>query len=211
MLLLLSTLALAGSADVGPWNVTWSDTTITVKDGSSTSVELKDTSKQGESKEWKVVGVVGPWVTVEHTWYYEGGAHPSYGQIWVARDITRPGAPRVDLTDLWPEKVVLDALLADKVVQQARKGATGRPETVQALLQSLDGGCDMDLGPRLQSAWVIHSVRGDKVAVRLGASHGCEVARGNFTQLGVWLPIPDGMKTVVQQADQRGTLYEDLK
>lgn len=204
--LLLLIAALGGSHTLGPWTVTWSDDSIAVTDGKDESLRLDDTKAEDSVQEWAVLSVVGPWLSTEHTWYAEGGAHPSYGTIWETRDITRSARP-VSLTDLWDDAVVLDALLADTVVQKARPEGAPRPATAHALLEELDGGCEMDLGPRLLTSWALHSVRGDQVAVRIGVTHGCEANRGAFAQLGLLLPIPDGMKAALADAEKAGTLF----
>jgi hypothetical protein len=41
--------------------------------------------------------------------------------------------------------------------------------------------------------FAFHHVKGDQVAVRIGLSHGCEVARGALTQIGLYLPIPKAL------------------
>lgn len=208
LVILLTALASAGSTSVGPWTASWTDDVITVSDGTETSLELVDHSADNAQESYDVISVVGPWISVEYSWYAEGGAHPSYGTVWRVHDMTRAGQ-RVKLTDLWDDEVLLKALLADSVIARSRRG-DGTPKTVDDLVASLDGGCEMDLSARMLESWAIHSVKGDKVAVRIGLTHGCEVNRGAFTQLGVWLPIPTGMKAAVAQADARGTLYEDL-
>lgn len=42
---------------------------------------------------------------------------------------------------------------------------------------------------------------GEKAAIRIGLSHGCEAARGNLTQLGIVLNIPVKLKALLQEAN----------
>jgi len=52
-------------------------------------------------------------------------------------------------------------------------------------------------------SFAFHHVKGNDVAVRIGLSHGCEVMRGNFTQLGVYLPMPKKMRSALERAASR--------
>ena len=56
------------------------------------------------------------------------------------------------------------------------------------------------MGPICLSNFAFYSVQGNNVAVRISLSHAGEVCRGQMTQLGILLPIPESMKAAVAAA-----------
>jgi hypothetical protein len=48
--------------------------------------------------------------------------------------------------------------------------------------------------------FAFHHVEGNKVAVRIGLSHGAEVWRGHLTQMGLLLPIPARLSRPLEAA-----------
>jgi hypothetical protein len=150
--------------------------------------------------------VVGSILSVKHTWYAEGGAHPSYGTRFFAVDALT--GQDVSLRTLFDDQTLFQALAADKVVKSHVTGESP-PTTLDALLNALDGGCEMDLGPGMMTHYAFDDLDGSRVAVRIGLSHGCEVMRGNFTQIGVWLPVPAALAAPLVAADRDGALMED--
>jgi hypothetical protein len=195
------------SAAHGPWTVSWTPADVTVTAPGMDPQRLDgDFTEENYQDDAAVIAVVGPWVTVSHSWYGEGGAHPTYGTTWRVHDLTRRGEP-AHLTDLFPEEDLLAALAQDDVVR--RMLGDHVPTSVGDLLASADGGCEFHV-PSLTESWAFHHVKRDKVAVRIGLPYGCEVMRGTFTQIGIYLPIPPLLRPLLREADERGTLMEDL-
>jgi hypothetical protein len=73
-----------------------------------------------------------------------------------------------------------------------------------------DDPCDMELGWNMLDSFAFHHIEGEKVAVRIGLSNVCSAANGMFTQLGLLMPIPQKLKTLLQEAASRKTLMKDL-
>ncbi len=165
--------------------------------------QLGEPSGDGEQHDirWNLLSAVGPLVSVEThgEGYVTGTAHPyAYGTI-TAYDARRGGKPAV-LTDYFASRDILTALLADGLVRKAlgSQPAAARPRTLAALQAALAGyqseDCVYAFGPDLLSSFAFHHVAGDRVAVRFGLSHGCEVARGRLTILAIYLPIPTALR-----------------
>lgn len=168
--------------------------------------------------------VVGSIVSLERLQYLScrGAAHPSVHTSYVALDLARteregivPGdgedgiGREVSLTDLFPDEQVLAALLGDRLVQrriEEIRGKTIRPRTTAELVALIEGGseCEYAFESDMLRSFAFHHVEGDRVAVRIGLSHGCEAARGRLTQIGILLPIPPALRTALESAS-RGT------
>jgi hypothetical protein len=179
-------------------------------------VEAKQCSEAGESH--SVLSIVGTRVSFgSHFWGDCGGAHPQEVTTWTAVDAARGRQP-VSLASLFPADAILRALLADRLVKKALEGQHV-PESLDALLKVLSWktgggepeGCAYRFGEELLEHFAFHHLEGDQVAVRIGLSHGCEVMRGNLTQIGILLPIPAGLAADLASAASRehGFLMKD--
>lgn len=220
---LLGSLLAAGEgrqAVHGEWTFHWderaawathpgSSQRVPIYTAERTASQDKDGDRFWSERSHVMCSLVGPYASFQETSIGEGGAHPS---VWIIYRTCRPGAKDdVKLTDLFPEPVIVKALAADGVIAKARSGK-GEVSTLKALCDQLDGGCEMDLSSEvLNGSFVFHHVEGDKVAIRIGVPHGCEAARGNFTQLGLLLPIPTSLRKALDQAQKEHTLAMHLK
>lgn len=170
--------------------------------------EVGPTKPGEESHEvsWQLLSVVGPIVSFEQAGggYAKGTAHPYAYRQYEAVDLRKKGRPAV-LTDFFPRETILKALLGDKVIQRALVGKA-RPKTLEGLLKALDGytseDCTYGFTDDLLSSFAFHHLEGNQVAVRFGLTHGCEVARGSLTTLGVLMPIPPSLKGALEEARQ---------
>ena len=153
----------------------------------------------------RILSAVGSIVSIENSYYYEGGAHPSYGTIWKTVDLE--AGESGNLAAIFPEDEILAALRADRIVREAYRGGE-EPGSLFELIDNLDGGCDMRFSRDMLADYAFHHVREDRVAVRIGLTHGCEVMRGSFTQLGVYLDIPPVLSEALDRANVNGWLME---
>lgn len=153
----------------------------------------------------RVLSVVGALVSVHESesGYCEGAAHPYAVQTFRALDMRRQ-AERAKLTDWFPKAEVYKALMGDRIVQKALGGQ--KPKTLDALLKALDGyqsdDCAYGFSDDLLTRFAFHHLKGKQVAVRLGLTHGCEVNRGQLTQLGLYLPIPPALEAPLRRAER---------
>jgi hypothetical protein len=166
---------------------------------------------------YRLVSVVGTLASLEHSmWADCGGAHPSAMTSYEVVDATLP-THRTTLLDHFSEAEILGALQTDPLVRKALGQA--RPATVRELLKSLSGktgggdpeGCGYAFSEGMLGSFAFHHVEGGALAVRIGLSHGCEVMRGNLTQMGLLLPIPRRLAANVGAAvmRQEGFLMKD--
>lgn len=153
-------------------------------------------------KSW--VGTLVSFEQEDH-WNCLTTAHPgAYTQVKTYNLTT--GAP-LKLTDIFPDKQVLQALLADKIVKKnLSPGSSGQFSSSQQLVDYLThngvGECAYTFGSDSLTNFYFHHIRNNQVAVRLGLSHGCEAARGNLTELGLYLPIPTAWSSSFKNAQQ---------
>jgi hypothetical protein len=205
------------AGESGGLHVEWTPQGIAVRQPGGKSVDLFERSKgeqgcEGEQTD-RLLSVVGSIVSYEEFvgTTCEGAAHPSAITFYAAVDAAHPGQ-KLRLTDLFADADVLRALLADAVVK--RHVPKPAPKTTAALVKALEGSdpeCEYSFGPDLLNRFAFHHVEGNQVAVRIGLSHGCEVARGKLTQLGILLPIPPTLREPLERASTRaeGFLMRD--
>jgi hypothetical protein len=172
------------------------------------------------SASFKVLSVVGPWVSYEHSrGGYTGGAHPYASTSYVTEDVTKEKGA-FSLLEVFPEKDVLAALKADSFIRKyiADEAAFKKAQTVEALLQSLGAGEDcvgFEYGglESVKQSVAFHHVEGNKVAVRISFGYAGEVCRGQHFVVGVLLPIPASLRPAFDRAAKRqeGFLMKDAK
>jgi hypothetical protein len=201
----------------GGVRVEWTTRGIVTRPPESRPIDLFDrpTSEPGCEGELglRLLSVVGSIVSYELSegTTCENAAHPSAITLYAAVDAAHP-AQKVRLTDLFADSDVLRALMADAVVK--RHLPKTPPKTTDALVQALaesNPECEYSFGPDLPTRFAFHHLEGSRVAVRIGLSHGCEVARGKLTQLGILLPVPPSWKDALERANARteGFLMRD--
>ena len=156
----------------------------------------------------EMLSVVGPYVSYQRDYYYDGGAHPSYGSGFVAYNLKTDTSVR--LQDIFDEKDVLNALQKDEFIQ-SNLTEERYFSSLQSLFEHLDGECNHYFSMENLEHFAFHHIKGNEVAVRIGISYGCEVMRGNFSQIEIYLPIPASLKKIFNQAKEKGTLMADLK
>ncbi|RKH21535.1 hypothetical protein D7X74_01190 [Corallococcus sp. CA047B] len=178
-----------------------------------------DTSNWEGFESYKVLSVVGPWVSYETSISgYTGGAHPYAHESYVTQDVSKdPGA--FSLLDAFAEKDVLKALKADAFVRKHIRDddAFKKARTVQAMLESLDPGEDcvgFSSGlDAVKRSVAFHHLEAHKVAVRIAFGYDNESCRGNKFVVGVLLPLPVALRPAFERAAKReeGFLMKDAK
>ena len=150
--------------------------------------------------------VVGSIASYYESTYVEctGAPHPHQRATYRAVDVSRPRTP-AKLTDWFPEQEVRAALLADPLVRKALADAHVRtpPARLDALVKLLSESnteCKYSFPEDLLTHFAFHHLEGNRVAVRLGLPHGCEVVQGRLTELGILLPIPERLKAPLARA-----------
>ncbi len=213
----------------------WTSDDITARNGAgrlaySVKRTLKQEAKVGAEHDtdvnsyWEVncrmLSVVGSLLSYERDDYWEGGAHPSGSEAFIAFDASNPGKP-LALTDLFPDAQILRALLADPIVQRVRKQAnlkdtpaTSAQLAKQLAEQTFDAadGINYSFPPDLLRDFAFHHIENGKVAIRFCLPHGSEIYRFHHTQLGILLPIPAALRPALTRASHRqeGYLMQDL-
>jgi hypothetical protein len=156
--------------------------------------------------------------------YCERAAHPSHTNCFATMDLAKPGefpAKLVKLTDYFPEKVILKALLADPVIKKAlrQRQRSLPPKTLDELYARFQdepfevGECSYYLPEDFLTRFAFHHIEHGNVAIRLALPYYAEVCRGYFIELGLLLPIPASLREPLAQAKTRkaGFLMQDQK
>lgn len=163
-----------------------------------------DVDEETEVGQYDILSQVGPILSVNVSLYWEGGAHPGHLARISTVNLDKDKTPFL-LTDIFPEDQILSALLNDKVVKKALRNK--KPRNLAELIQVADGGCEISFYS-LKEAFAFHHIKGNNVAIRIGLPHGCEAMRGNYTEIGIYLPIPVHLKSLLDQASRRGALMK---
>jgi len=166
-----------------------------------------DVNKEDEISNYEISSLVGPILSVAESLYWEGGAHPGHLARLETINLDTGKTP-VLLTDIFPEEEIVKALRNDKVVKKAL--GKKHPKKLSEIMEMADGGCEISFSHTNES-FAFHHVKGGNVAVRIGLPHGCEAMRGNYTELGIYLPIPHNFTEYLKQAEKNHTLLKHLK
>jgi len=228
----------------GGYDVTWSDRDISARRASDGAVVFS--ARRLADAEWaemdtdpadtpsvreyerkvRLLSVVGSVISLEEATYCDcGGAHPISWTRFIAYDLARSTAARphaVSAGDLVPETDLLRALAADRLIQQAMRGAGLRAlpplARVGKALQGQDiqpagEECTYGVGEQFPTAFAAHHVENGRVALRFSLSHAVEVCRGMMIQVGVLVPPRARVMADLNAAAARraGFLTKDLR
>lgn len=166
----------------------------------------------------KILSVVGSLISVELSEYGQcpGAAHPNVTTSYESVVLANPDRP-IALTHYFDEKDIYQALINDGIVKKVLAAENiATPATLPQLiyaLGSVSGFCEYGFTDDLLTRFAFHHLEEDKVAVRLGVSHGSGACRGMLTQLGILLPIPEHLLNALKRADAReeGFLMKDAE
>ncbi|HEX6745695.1 MAG TPA: hypothetical protein VF092_00165 [Longimicrobium sp.] len=175
---------------------------------------------------YRLMSVVGSIVSLEEANYCDcGGAHPILWTRFVAYDLARGTVARpheVRATDLVPERELLRALMADRLVRQAMDSAHVRSfaslaAMVEALktheIQPPGDDCTYGVGEDFAQEFAFHHLEAGRAAMRFSLSHYVEICRGRMIQLGVLVAPNARLLPDLQAADARraGFLMKDAR
>jgi hypothetical protein len=157
----------------------------------------------------RILSVVGPVMSVESYEYcdYKGTAHPTLYSRYTAIDFRHPNRS-AQLSDYFPPEEIRKALLQDALVKK-QLGHNKPAATLGQLVRQLSNLnierniCEYGFDADLLSRFAFYQIQEDKVAVRLGLSYGGEPCRGQLTQIGLWLPIPNDLRAAIENARDR--------
>ena len=186
-------------------------------------------------RKFTLLAVVGSIISLKDELYYnlQPSAHPGLETRFTTIDLAKSGEavyvspPEADLleldlaklgkvaklTDYFPEKEVLKALLNNAIIKEALGGES--PPSLAKLLALLKGLQINEIPyffPRdFLTRFAFHHLQGDKVAVLMGLPSSSGAARGFHAELGLLLPVPPALKNSLTLAasGQEGFLMAD--
>jgi len=198
----------AGSRSVvsGEWTITWTEDVGRATRGKGRPVVLWDQAEDegcDTSRSGRVLSVVGTLVSfeIEEGGLCEGAAHSFASHRFRVVDLARGAEPEgsaVSLYELFDRRDVQRALAADPFLRQHPEG------------KDWESDCGFTI-QGFEYSFAFHHVHGDTVAVRVGLTHGCEVARGNLTVLGIVLKPRRDFLAQLKAAENAGTLMDRLQ
>ena len=162
---------------------------------------------------YRVLSLVGPYLSVEEAFYCDcGGAHPTATKGIRAIDLrtSKPDQPApLSVTDILPAPEVFSRLASDRMVKAAlQNSADPAPKSLTGLLKALQfqsvqsGECSYTFEPDLLRNFAFYNLRAQGVVVRFGLS-AAEVCRGQMTEVGIVVPVPESLKSAVDMAKNR--------
>ena len=202
----------AGFVESGGWRISWDDSRGIAHRAAELSAEIVLYEQPGPSEDCdynelrgRVLSVVGSLVSFETTsgWYCQGNAHNGVVASFSTVDLDT--GTEADIRQFVPETTIVAALKQDALVANALNGRD--PDDLRGLIDQADGGCAVSF-LSLATSFAFYELRGDRIAVRFGLGHGCEVMRGALNEIEVELPFPSGLD--VEDADARGRLMNNL-
>lgn len=153
---------------------------------------------------FKVQSWVGPVLSFQENNYWNcvATAHP--GAYTVYQTLNLSTGKAMSLTDIFADRDLLKALLADGIVKKYipknHPPFASSQDLINYVSKNGTGECAYTFSEDNLSRFALHHVKGNQVAVRMGLTHGCEAARGMLTELGLYLPIPAAWKVYIENA-----------
>jgi hypothetical protein len=172
----------------------------------------------------KMLSLVGPYMSLRYHYYADrlgkdgliAAAHPAGASAYLSVNLNDPGHPilnfvqenkntRPEITDLFPAEHVLGALAKDQIISKTfdKTNLKHLSSFRQALQEYLaiqpDSKYCGTFEPRFLSAFCLHHVEGNNIAVRFGVS-GAGPCRENLTEIGICLSIPKTLSGYISNA-----------
>ncbi len=190
----------------------------------------RDGNSCKETKSTSEIARVGPFVStkIDTNSRCDGAAHASDSHEFKTNDL-RHGAEPLSLNDLFKKEDIYKALMSDKLVKHALASVNAEPGNFAELEKLLSGGdgfgiavyqdrpgkdpLDFNLNNHMFSNFSFHHLEGNRVAIRLLLDYGSEASRNQMTQLGIALPVPEGLKKSLLNASKGvdGFLMKDAE
>lgn len=181
------------------WTIATSAKSGSARNAAGKRVELwtppKPEAGCTEERSGKLLSAVGALVSFQKdgNGYCEGAAHPWAASSFATVDL-RTGK-EVSLYDLFGKAEVDATIAADAFLKKSKDDP--------------DADCKFTLDG-FDKSFAFVDLKGDRVGVRIGLTHGCEAARGGLTQIGIMLKPNAGLLADLKTADAAKTLYRHL-
>jgi hypothetical protein len=197
----------------GEWIITAdAKAAVARREGQKETVVLFREKRDNQNREgefYNLLSVVGGVVSYHHSFYYEGGAHPSYGSMFITADLDNNREP-ADIRKFFEEQLIVKALLEDSLIRVYMNGIV--TDKLVVMLDNIDGDCAINFQP-LPTAWSINTIGEGEAEICFGLPHGCEVMRGNFTTIKVKIPYRESVAADFEEASKSnstmGYLYPE--
>lgn len=186
------------------------------------SAPAQDSAEYSYESDYRLLSVVGPIMSIEEGEECDcGGAHPSEFTGFIAYDLSKSHTTKpvpASLLDYFSAETLYSALIKDPVVKKIL--ANKKPISLSELRQDLpfenytNGNCDYEFGPDFLNHFAFYDHRPGFVSIRISLSHAVETCRGQFTQVGLELPVADPILEEAltrAKAGQSGILMKALR
>jgi len=161
---------------------------------------------------YRLLSVEGPYLTFEEEEYCDcGGAHPTAVKRFRAIQLDQSKSDSLqpaNLTELFSPEAIHKALVADSLVRKAL-GSEATPGSLQDLLEQLVDQrvkvreCEYSFPSSLMSSFAVYDVLDESVLVRLGLPAAAESCRGQLSQIGIALSLPEATRASLLTANKQ--------
>ncbi|HEY9717227.1 MAG TPA: hypothetical protein V6C69_07155 [Trichormus sp.] len=185
--------------------------------------QLEDHSRCQQTREFRLLSLVGSIMSYADT--TSGNSqdqHPLGETDYIAINL-RKGGMLAKLTDIFLPEDLYKALMGDKVIQKALEKTGAEPTDLAQLQDAFGSGLSVaiadpqkgeplcfTINSEFLNRFAFHHIDSDKVWVRIGLP-GNEDCRGELTEIGITLPLPQSLQDELAAADQgnEGILMKD--
>ncbi len=177
------------------WKLIENDSVTIIKNSFSTKLDTifknvyesdsNDSSAIGYyfSSEYKVISIVGSYLSYEYCYNGSGGLHPIGGRWYRTINIDKKND--LSLDSLFTSEVIYKKLSTD--TNFTKYLTEKHTKNLSEFIRSLDGGCEISFENLLVS-YAITSINNSFVSVQFGLTHGCEYMPEKFTVIKIELP-----------------------
>ena len=199
----------------GDWVVEWNKNLAMARNLKTKADRIiyRNQSFRGEEngceESYTMLSILGPIVSFHYCYSIWGGVHPYYGQSISCINL-ETGAP-VEIYALFPEAEVASAVCARWEWKEYFK--CGDQSSLSAIIADpLDENrayCGLNL-EKMPSSFALVGVSQGNAVVYFGIGHGCEGARGSYTDFPVALKIRDEYRAELEHSIRQSLLMDDL-
>jgi hypothetical protein len=142
-----------------------------------------------------ILSITGPYISYRYEYYYDGGAHPSYGIDYNTYNIKTQ--EKFSLLDFFSNEELYTELIKDEFILKYinTENVTNLKQLTGEFFMNVESQYSLDF-----SSFSFGKINGSKITINVGLSHDSEVYRGSFELLSFQLNIPEKLKDMLKES-----------